>query len=62
MPRPIRQAVLTRKIAAMVLHKPGAPPEDQPVGRDLKMEFDQRFLLVTAETVDQYLQAFPKLF
>ena len=58
----IRQAVMTRKIAAMILHKPGAPPEDQPLGRDLKMEFDQRFLLVTAETVDQYLKVFPKLF
>lgn len=58
----IRQAVLTGKIAAMILNKPGAPPEDQPLGRDLKMEFDQRFLLLTAETVDQYLRAYPRLF
>jgi len=58
----IRQAVKSGKLAAMVLNKPGAPPEDQPLGRDAKMEFDQRFLLVTPETVDGYLQAYPRLF
>lgn len=58
----IRQAVLTGKIAAMMLNKPGAPSEDQPLGRDLKMEFEQRFLLVTPETVDPYLKAYPRLF
>ena len=58
----IRQAIETGKIAALVLNKPGAPPEDQPLGRDLKMEFDQRFLLVTAETVGRQLKLFPKLF
>lgn len=58
----IREAVRSGKIAAMVLNKPGAPPETQPLGRDLKMEFDARFLLVTSETVDRYLQAYPHLF
>jgi hypothetical protein len=58
----IRQAIETGKIAAIILNKPGAPPEDQPLGRDLKMEFDQRFLLVTSETVSPLLKAFPKLF
>lgn len=58
----IRQAILSGKIVAMIMNKPGAPPENQPLGRDLKMEFDQRFLLVTAETVDQYLRAYPRLF
>lgn len=58
----VRQALQSGKIAAMVLNKPGAPPEDQPLGRDLKMEFDQRFLLITPETVDRYLHAFPRLF
>ena len=58
----VRQALQSRKIAAFILNKPGAPPEDQPLGRDLKMEFDQRFLLITAESVDQYLKAYPKLF
>jgi hypothetical protein len=58
----IRQAIKSGKLAAIVLNKPGAPPEDQPLGKDLKMEFDQRFLLITAETVDHYLQVFPRLF
>jgi hypothetical protein len=58
----VRQAVRTGKIAAMVLNKPGAPSEDQPLGHDDRMEFDQRFLLVTPETVDQYLRAYPRLF
>jgi hypothetical protein len=58
----IREALRTGKIAAMVINKPGAPPEDQPLGKDLQMEFDQRFLLVTPETLDQYLRAYPKLF
>jgi len=58
----ILQAVQSRKIAAFVLNKPGAPPEDQPLGRDLRMEFDQRFLLINPETVDRYLKAFPRLF
>jgi hypothetical protein len=58
----IRQAIQSQKIPAMVLNKPGAPPEDQPLGKDLKMEFDQRFLLVTPESVDRYLRAYPRLF
>ena len=58
----ICQALRNRKIAAFVLNKPGAPPEDQPLGRDLTMEFDQRFLLVTPETVEQCLKAYPRLF
>ena len=58
----IRQALQSGQIAAVVLNKPGAPPEDLPLGRDLKMEFDQRFLLVTAENADSVLKAFPRLF
>jgi hypothetical protein len=58
----IVQAITSGRIAAMVLNKPGAPPEDQPLGHDLKMEFDQRFLLVTPESLDPCLKAFPRLF
>jgi hypothetical protein len=58
----IRDTVKSGKIAAMVLNKPGAPPEDHPLGKDLQREFDQRFLLVTPETVDLCLQAYPRLF
>jgi hypothetical protein len=58
----IRQALRTRKITAAILNKPGAPPEDQPLGEDLNLEFDRRFLLVTPETVDRYLSIYPRLF
>jgi hypothetical protein len=58
----IRMAFQSGKIAAIVLNKPGAPPDDQPLGRDAKMEFDLRFLLVTPENVDQCLKAYPRLF
>jgi len=58
----IRMAFQSGQIAAIVLNKPGAPPDDRPLGRDAKMEFDLRFLLVTPENVDQYLKAYPRLF
>jgi hypothetical protein len=58
----ISAAIRNGKIAAFVLNKPGAPPEEQPLGRDLEMEFDQRFLLVTRETLERYLKAYPHLF
>ena len=58
----IRLALQSGQIAAMVLNKPGAPPDDRPLGGDRKMEFDQRFLLISAENVDAVLKAFPRLF
>ncbi len=61
-PSAIVAAIRSRKIAAIVLNKPGAPSEDQPLGHDRKMEFERRFLLVTPETVEQYLRAYPRLF
>ena len=56
------EAIRSRKIAVMVLKKPGAPAEDQPLSRNQQMEFDSRFVLVTPETVDQVLLAYPRLF
>ncbi|MBI2925095.1 MAG: hypothetical protein HYY24_05250 [Verrucomicrobia bacterium] len=58
----VRAAFKSQKIAALILPKPGAPPEDRPLGKDLKAEFDQRFLLVTAENVEAYLKIYPQLF
>jgi hypothetical protein len=57
----VREAVLEGKIVAFVLNKPGAPPESQPLGKDSKMEFDRRFLLVNRETIDRLLQLYPRL-
>lgn len=58
----VREAVRKGKIAAMILNKPGAPPEDRPLGRDLRAEFDLRFLLVHCETLEDCLQRYPDLF
>jgi hypothetical protein len=58
----IRAAFQSGKIAAIVLNRPGAPPDDRPPGSDSKMEFALRFLLVTPENVDQCLKAYPRLF
>ena len=58
----IRATFQNGKIAAIVLNKPGAPSDNQPLGRDPKMEFTLRFLLITPENVDQCLKAYPRLF
>jgi hypothetical protein len=58
----VREAILSGKIAAFVMNKPGAPAEDQPMGKDSKMEFDRRFLLVNRDTIDRFLQLYPRLF
>ena len=58
----VREAILSGKIAAFVLNKPGAPADDQPMGEDSKMEFDRRFLLVNRDTIDRLLQLYPRLF
>lgn len=54
----VREAIMNGKIAAFVLNKPGAPPDGQPMGKDAKMEFDRRFLLVNRDTIDRLLQLY----
>jgi hypothetical protein len=58
----VRAAFRSGKIAATVLNKPGAPAEDIPIGRDTKAEFERRYLLVTADTIDSLIKAYPQLF
>ncbi len=58
----VREAILSGKIAAIVMNKPGAPTEAQPMGGDSQMEFDRRFLLVNSDTLDRILRAYPRLF
>ncbi len=58
----VKYAVKSGKLAAFVLSKPGAPDSRSPVGRDLAAEFEKRFLLVTAENIDQVTQAYTNLF
>jgi hypothetical protein len=53
-PVTIRHAFKTGKLVAAVIAKPGAPPQ-KTVGSNYKAEFDKRFLLITAENIDQFL-------
>jgi len=61
-PETVRQAFKTGKLAAAVVGRPGAPPEDVAPEGDYKAEFGRRFLLVTDENIDELLQTNPKLF
>ena len=58
----VREAVRSGKLAAFVLPKPNAPAEQTGLSGDFKKDFDQRFILVTPENVDQEMQAHPQLF
>ncbi len=60
--RAVREAILSGKIAVIVMNKPGAPVQAQTLGKDSQMEFDRRFLLVNSDTIDPILQAYPSLF
>jgi hypothetical protein len=56
----VKQAVLSGKLAAFVLHKPGAP--DLRSSPRKTGEFDKRFLLVTRENIEQVIADYPQLF
>jgi hypothetical protein len=58
----VRAAVKSGKLAAFVLPKPNAPPDQTPIGRDGKAEFDRRFLLITPDNIDQMIERYPGLF
>jgi hypothetical protein len=60
----VRQAFQSGKLAAIVLNKPGALQDDRIMSKQqaIEAEFDQRFLLVTPENVDQCLRTYPRLF
>jgi hypothetical protein len=58
----VREAVKRGKLVAFVLDKPGAPSSQSTPGRDAAAEFEKRFVLVTAENVDQLMQDSPQLF
>jgi hypothetical protein len=58
----VKAAMKSGKLAAFVLARPGAPGDGTTASRDWKAEFEKRFLLVTAENVEQVMQAHPGLF
>ncbi len=52
----ILKAFQSGKLSAVVLSRPGTEPEGDKVEKDLKQEFDKRFVLVTAENAAALLQ------
>lgn len=58
----IRKAMQSGKLVAFVLNKPDAPASDAAMGGDWKKEFEKRFLLCTAENIEQVIQSYPQLF
>ena len=58
----LRQAFARGKLAAVVLNRPGAPPETVPMNKDASAEFEARFLLVTRENLEDLLRLFPQAF
>jgi hypothetical protein len=50
------------KLVAVVLNRPGAPPESEDIERNYRDEFDRRFLLLTAQNLDAVARVYPQLF
>lgn len=58
----LRAAFRGRRILALVLARPGAPPELEAPAGDARAEFERRYLLVTAESLESILREWPRLF
>jgi hypothetical protein len=58
----IRAAFRSGKLIAVILDRPGAPPETSTLTRDYHQEFDRFFLLVTSRNFDQLAADFPQAF
>lgn len=58
----VRAAFQSGKLLAIVLNRPGAPPESAAALADDQAEFDRRYLLVTGENLESVLQRFPAAF
>jgi hypothetical protein len=61
-PQAVQAAMQRGKLLALVLPHPNAPSSDVAVGNDWNDEFAKRFLLVTANNVEQLIQTYPDLF
>jgi hypothetical protein len=58
----VREAFRSGKVAVAVLDRTGAPPESQLREKDRLAAFANRFLLVTAENIDEMMRTHPQLF
>lgn len=60
--RTVIQAMISGKLLAFVLPRPGAPDNNVPVAGDWKNEFEKRFMLVTTANVERVVESSPGLF
>jgi hypothetical protein len=58
----VRDAFNSGKLAAVVLANPAAAEAESPRTRDWKAEFEKRFVLLTADNVEQAARSYPGLF
>jgi len=58
----VKEAVINGKLAAFVLAHPQSPPAEQSIPGEWQKAFEQRFLLVTHENIDQMIEKYPLLF
>lgn len=61
-PDAVRSAFERGRLVALVLARPGAPPESEPVAGDRREEFERRYILVTRESLASVAGAWPDLF
>ncbi len=57
----VRRVVVSGKLLAFVLRRPGAPADSQSATGDSASEFDRRFVLVTRENFDEVAKSNPEL-
>jgi len=57
----IRAAFQSGKLTALVLNRPGAPPESTPLDPDYQKEFNRYFLLVTAQNFEKMAAEWPQV-
>ncbi len=50
------------RLVALVLGRPGAPPESEPMVANDREEFERRYILVTRENWDSVVTTWPQLF
>ncbi len=58
----VGEAFRSGRLVAMVLARPGAPPESEPMKADAGEEFDRRHILVTADRFEAVRLEWPGLF
>ncbi len=57
----ITAALLSGKLTALILARPGSPPDSEASAPDARAEFERRFILVTRENLRDVLALYPTL-